>query len=387
MNSKKVIATAIGLSLLGAAGRAAVAQQSSGGSTQSPGAAGGTVSSQTSSPGSQDLSRQFKEADRNGDGFLSMQEAQSLSQIGEQGFQQADANRDGRLTAQEFNTAMTTQGQSTPLAEQRGATGGGTEREITVQQQPAQVDVEQQPPEVIVRQEQPEVIIKQPEPNVQITQPEPNVQIEQAQPQVSVQQQGQAQVEIQQDDRAKVDVVQAEDQDSGGQQPSGLWSMNVGDLEGKEVVNANGDAIGEVENVVRGADNEIYAIVPVGGILNIGARDVAISLSELELQDDRLRLTSNQSEEQLNEQAAAHQAREYQVLDSNENLAGYAGGRNREAESQLSFQQLDADGDGYISAQEASGNQTLAGQWRSADRNDDGRLDQSEFSAFETQTQ
>lgn len=385
MNSKKVIATAIGLSLLGAAGTAAVAQQSSGDATQS---AGDTASSQTSSPGSQDLSRQFQQADRNGDGYLSMQEAQSLSQVDQQTFQQADANRDGRLTTQEFNTAMSAQGlQSTPPAQQ-GAAGAGAEREITVQQQPAQVDVEQQPPEVIVRQEQPEVIIKQPEPNVQITQPEPKVQIEQAQPQVSVQQQGQAQVEIQQDDRAKVDVVQAEDQDNGGQQPSGVWSMTVGDLEGKDVVNANGDAVGEVENVVRGADNEIYAIVPVGGILNIGARDVAISLSELELlQDDRLRLTSNQSAEQLKEEASAHQPREYQVLDSNQSLAGYAGGRDGAAGGQLSFQQLDADGDGYISAREASGKQTLADQWRNVDRNDDGRLDQSEFSAFETQVQ
>lgn len=47
------------------------------------------------------------------------------------------------------------------------------------------------------------------------------------------------------------------------------------------------------------------------------------------------------------------------------------------------FAQLDANGDGNISREEAQSDPRLAGQWDNLDSNRDGNVDQSEFSALE----
>jgi len=47
------------------------------------------------------------------------------------------------------------------------------------------------------------------------------------------------------------------------------------------------------------------------------------------------------------------------------------------------FEQLDVDGDGYISAQEAEARPDLAAAMQSSDTNQDGKLNSAEFSAFE----
>lgn len=48
------------------------------------------------------------------------------------------------------------------------------------------------------------------------------------------------------------------------------------------------------------------------------------------------------------------------------------------------FQTMDKNGDGYLSQDEVQGNSSLQSKWNDADLNDDGRLDQSEFSQFES---
>lgn len=47
------------------------------------------------------------------------------------------------------------------------------------------------------------------------------------------------------------------------------------------------------------------------------------------------------------------------------------------------FSALDSDSNGYLSPREAGQNSKLAHQWQKLDKNNDRRLDQSEFSAFE----
>ncbi|MBU1192847.1 MAG: hypothetical protein KKA36_07525 [Gammaproteobacteria bacterium] len=47
------------------------------------------------------------------------------------------------------------------------------------------------------------------------------------------------------------------------------------------------------------------------------------------------------------------------------------------------FQTLDADANGYISAEEATSNQALSTQWTALDKDSNNQLDKSEFSAFE----
>lgn len=52
-------------------------------------------------------------------------------------------------------------------------------------------------------------------------------------------------------------------------------------------------------------------------------------------------------------------------------------------ETSDAFRMMDADGDGYISINEASGKLEMLRQWVNADKNGDGQIEFSEFSAFE----
>jgi len=52
---------------------------------------------------------------------------------------------------------------------------------------------------------------------------------------------------------------------------------------------------------------------------------------------------------------------------------------------QVSFQAMDQDRDGYISHEEARTHTRLQQNWQQADQNGDGRLDEAEFSAWESQ--
>lgn len=49
----------------------------------------------------------------------------------------------------------------------------------------------------------------------------------------------------------------------------------------------------------------------------------------------------------------------------------------------MTFEALDRNGDGYISAEESQAHKGLKANWDQADANNDGHLDSSEFSAFE----
>jgi Ca2+-binding EF-hand superfamily protein len=50
------------------------------------------------------------------------------------------------------------------------------------------------------------------------------------------------------------------------------------------------------------------------------------------------------------------------------------------------FSQLDQDGDGMVSQQEAEAHSSLSADWSDLDQNRDGRLDSEEFSAYERKT-
>lgn len=53
----------------------------------------------------------------------------------------------------------------------------------------------------------------------------------------------------------------------------------------------------------------------------------------------------------------------------------------------VTFESLDTNGDGYISASESEDYKALNANWERADANQDGQLDVSEFSAFEHEGQ
>ncbi|WP_295311278.1 PRC-barrel domain-containing protein [Roseobacter sp.] len=78
--------------------------------------------------------------------------------------------------------------------------------------------------------------------------------------------------------------------------------MVVGDLLGLNVYEANGDDIGEIDYIVRGA-NGYEAVIGIGGFLGLGEYTVAIPLEEFSMsaEDDGLKL-STWTEEELEAQ-------------------------------------------------------------------------------------
>ena len=58
--------------------------------------------------------------------------------------------------------------------------------------------------------------------------------------------------------------------------------MVVGDLIGLEVVEADGEAIGEVDSVIK-TDEGYAAVVGVGGFLGLGEHTVAVPLEEISM--------------------------------------------------------------------------------------------------------
>jgi putative membrane protein len=85
------------------------------------------------------------------------------------------------------------------------------------------------------------------------------------------------------------------------------------DVIGSKVVTANGDDVGEIEDLVVVQNRERYAIVSVGGFLGIGDKDVAVPLDQLDPGEDDTYYLAASTEEQL-EQMPAYEEGQYQSL-------------------------------------------------------------------------
>jgi len=79
--------------------------------------------------------------------------------------------------------------------------------------------------------------------------------------------------------------------------PGGLEAEEI---VGRDVVNKNGDEVGQVEALVIQPDKgDVHAVVSVGGFLGMGDRDVAIPLKEMEFGEENVTLMSQQTKEEL----------------------------------------------------------------------------------------
>lgn len=88
--------------------------------------------------------------------------------------------------------------------------------------------------------------------------------------------------------------------EQGASADTGTMAYNPEDYDGKDVINAKGDKVGEVEKlVINTGDQQVYAVVGVGGFLGIGEKDVAIPLEQLQPQDNNLTLSSGITEDEL----------------------------------------------------------------------------------------
>ena len=177
--------------------------------------------------------------------------------------------------------------------------------------------------------------------------------------------------------------MQSQTQNSGQNQ---LLSMQAKQIKGKSVVDAKGKEVGEVNNIVRNQmNNSVDAVVATGGLLGIGVKHIVIPIDQLSLQGDKIVLGSIGTEEQL-KQLPKYEKSQYTDIEDSQKLADAIGTMGPSEQKQASFQQLDTNGDGYLSPQEAKSDQQLSDNWKRADQNKDNQVDRSEFSAFEMST-
>ncbi len=79
--------------------------------------------------------------------------------------------------------------------------------------------------------------------------------------------------------------------------PGGLTAEEI---IGRDVVNKNGEEVGQVETLVIQPDKgDVHAVISVGGFLGIGDRDVAVPLKELDFGTENVTLMSQQTKEDL----------------------------------------------------------------------------------------
>src|SRR5689334_1609692 len=71
--------------------------------------------------------------------------------------------------------------------------------------------------------------------------------------------------------------------------PGAFDGTRAGDLIGKGVFNTGGESLGEIEDiVVRRENNEIAALVGMGGFLGVGEKQMALLLKDLEMQGGKI---------------------------------------------------------------------------------------------------
>lgn len=76
-----------------------------------------------------------------------------------------------------------------------------------------------------------------------------------------------------------------------------IQNLTPRELEGKDVVGQNGDEIGSVKEVVRSRDQgNIQVVISSGGVMGVGAKDIAVPLDQLSLRDGKLHMSATEDE-------------------------------------------------------------------------------------------
>ena len=127
------------------------------------------------------------------------------------------------------------------------------------------------------------------------TQPEPTVATEQ---QAATETEQQAATETEQP--AATDTQQqaaTETEQQAATEPQQPISLD--EVLGSRVVNAAGEEVATIEDLVVDQNGEHHAVLSVGGFLGIGDKKVAVPLDELQLSEDEVYLMTAATEEQL----------------------------------------------------------------------------------------
>jgi sporulation protein YlmC with PRC-barrel domain len=77
-------------------------------------------------------------------------------------------------------------------------------------------------------------------------------------------------------------------------------AVDAAKLIGRNIVNTNGDTVGEIDSVVIDQSGKVrYVIVGVGGFLGIGKKDVALAWDELTISENGEKVTTTATKDQL----------------------------------------------------------------------------------------
>lgn len=73
-----------------------------------------------------------------------------------------------------------------------------------------------------------------------------------------------------------------------------IYARTPEDLQGIEVVDVAGKKVGKVKTLVLGPDGQsAHAVISSGGFLGLGAREIVVSLDDLQLLDGRLQTSAS----------------------------------------------------------------------------------------------
>lgn len=256
--------------------------------------------------------------------------------------------------------------------------------QVTVHQPQPEITVHQPAPTITVDIPQPEITVKMPQPTVNVAMAQPQVSVNQAKPQVQVvQPSAQQPVQVQHAagqpnvqvvpmgngkpqvtyDRAqpKVVVNQAQGQpqvkvESAGATPpsaaptppaptppaptppapapapasapapapdagtAATQQMTVSTIDGKDLYNAQGNKLGDIEHVVQGQDGKDSVVIGHGGFLGLGQKNVTIPLESIAMKNNRLTVQGVTDEQIKTMPTWDNNSHTYKMLDGNQSV-------------------------------------------------------------------
>lgn len=97
---------------------------------------------------------------------------------------------------------------------------------------------------------------------------------------------------------------------------SSVALLQVDEVEGMTVSNVEGETVGQVENVLRHNDvGDLHAVVSVGGFWVFGGSEVALPLTDMRLEGNKLVLQDIIGEDELNDLATGYDEARYSDID------------------------------------------------------------------------
>ena len=205
---------------------------------------------------------------------------------------------------------------------QASGAAAGTGPEIIVKQPPPVITVQPHAPTVTVTPGKPDVAVQQAPPKVEVTTPKPNVVVDTGKPDVKVLPGGKPDVAVKApagnaNTTNATAGTAANQQNDNAAAASGSTTPPAGDtaavaptagvfpmandtknLIGKDVYGANGNKVGEINNLLVGQDGRVHAaVVEFGGFLGIGEHKVAVPWDQLTVTKDRV--TTNMTQDQV----------------------------------------------------------------------------------------